>query len=52
MREELKTLKAQMAELLAGTDSVNEPEEIIEGAAIEVPAAPAAKKARPRRKTT
>ena len=46
MREELKLLKEQMAELLAGPQ---DPEPEIEGAAVKVPAAPAAK-ARPRRK--
>ena len=45
MREELKLLKEQMAELLAGKTT-----EPVEGAAVPVPAAPAARKARPRRK--
>jgi hypothetical protein len=52
MREDIKMLKARIAELsepVIPTDKTGtEPE--IEGAAVPVPAAPAARKARPRRK--
>ncbi len=52
MREELKLMLAQIAELLAAKSDEKPAPEPIEGAAVVVPAAPAAKKAtaRPRRK--